>query len=214
MKLDVRQSFCRSPSVLVGLRLPQPDVQAIVPAHGDEMGEFTAAVCAGEAGEQRRRTAPFEDFIGPAAAPFPCGRYEDFDVVDQQRVSQCAGSICRGGVLAPVPRTGSPSPTRVRTGQMAGRAMLVVDRGDPGTKGDDESPPIGMVPPLSLFAWPPPAESRVAWSWRQVPHSPETGSPLRDGLVGSPYREPAQVTVRSAEQNCAEPAFSHAAAEK
>ena len=73
-----------------------------VPAH--HLRQLAAAIGTGEPEEQNCRIAAFEDLVGPALTPFPRGRDEQLDVVDQQRVSRGAGSVPGCGVLAPYPR--------------------------------------------------------------------------------------------------------------
>ncbi len=111
-----------------------------VPAY--HLGQLASAVSAGEPEEQDRGVAALKDLVGPASAPLSGGRYEQPDVVDQQRISWGAGSVPRRGVLAPYPRQGCSDEFVRGRGQVAGRPVLMVDRRDPGAEGGDGVGPL------------------------------------------------------------------------
>jgi hypothetical protein len=137
----------RSPPVLTGLRLPEPDVQSVDALQGDvythEVGELASANSLRRTPAVGLRSCGVRGPLRRNLGSGPCGLNEELDVIDQQRIPRDAGRFTAAYSGRISDRIAVTSSCARR--QTAGGAVLVVDRGDPDAEGGGG---VGPLPRL------------------------------------------------------------------
>lgn len=126
------QGSDRAVAVLVGLGLPQPDMETVEPVQHDipagQSHEFAAPESTGEPDQQNRGVAAFEDFVRPAGTAGTRGVDDRHDIGSQQRRPRAAGPVTGGGVVAADPGHRGAHQIVCRGTGVPGLAVVVGDR--------------------------------------------------------------------------------------